>query len=60
MNHLQALNTYFDGTINLTHNYVMTTLKNSDNDVYTYKNMLEQDDRMEFIKAMFEEDRVII
>jgi len=55
MNHLQALNTYFDGTINLTHNYVMTTLKNSDNDVYTYKNMLEQEDRMEFIKAMFEE-----
>ena len=41
MNHLQALNTYFDGTINYTHNYVMTTLKNSDNDVYTYKNMLE-------------------
>ena len=52
MNHLQPLNTCFDETINLTHNYVMTTQNNSDNDVYTYKNLLKQDDMIEFIKAI--------
>ena len=55
VSYLQALNTYYDGTINLIHNYAMTTLKNNDNDVYTFKDMLKQEDRMEFIKAMFEE-----
>ena len=39
----------------MTYNYVVTILKNSDNHVYTYKNMLEQDNRMEFVKAMFED-----
>ena len=41
VSHLQALNTYYDGTINLVHNYAMTTLKNNDNDVYTFKDMLK-------------------
>ena len=55
VNHLQVLNTYYDGTLNLTKNYVMTSLKNSDNDVYTFKDMLQQEDKLEFVKAMFEE-----
>ena len=36
-NYFQVLNTYYDEVINLVHNYLMTTLKNNNIDVYAFK-----------------------
>ena len=48
-----ALNSYYDGTVSML--YAFVTNKNGDNDTYTYRQMLEQEDRDKFIDAMLSE-----
>ena len=48
-----AVNSYYDGTISMM--YAFVTSKNADNDTYTLKNMLQEDDRAKFIEAMLRE-----
>ena len=45
-----AVNLYYDGTISMMHAFA--TSKNADNDTYTLKNILKEDDRVKFIEAM--------
>ena len=52
--HTEKVNTHFDGTINELHHAVLSTVA-GDNDTYTLKDMLKQDDKNEFIKAMIKE-----
>lgn len=52
--HTELVNTHFDGTINQLHHAVLSTVA-GDNDTYTLKEMLQQDDKNEFIKAMLKE-----
>jgi hypothetical protein len=52
--HTEQINTHFDGTINAMHHAVLTTIA-GDNDTYTLKDMLRQEDKGEFIKAMVKE-----
>ena len=51
--HTEAINRHFDGTVNKVHHYVLAT--SCDNDTYTLKEMLQQDDCAEFITAMVKE-----
>lgn len=44
----------FDGTLNQLHPMALAS-KNADNDTFTFRNMLKQKDRAEFIKAMLVE-----
>ena len=44
------MNEHLDGTFNYLNPFALMT--SSDNDTYTFKEMLKQDDRAEFIKAM--------
>ena len=48
-----AVNLYYDGTISMM--YAFVTSKNADNDTYTLKNMLKEDDIVKFIEAMLKE-----
>lgn len=52
--HTQAINTQFDGTINALHHAALTTAE-VHNDIFTLREILKQDDRMEFIEAMQKE-----
>ena len=42
--HTEKVNTHFDGTINELHHAVLSTVA-GDNDTYTLKDMLKQDDK---------------
>jgi hypothetical protein len=50
--HMHASNTLFDGTLNSLHHAVYNTVVKND---FTFKEMLQQDDRADFIKAMQKE-----
>jgi hypothetical protein len=52
--HTERVNTHFDGTLNYIHHAVLMT-DAGDNDTYTLKDMLKQDDRNDFIAAMVKE-----
>ena len=49
----QLVNQHFDGTFNYFHPLAFT--ETSDNETYTFKEMLQQEDKNEFIKAMLKE-----
>ena len=51
--HFILVNQHFDGTLNAIHPFAFAT--NADNDTFTLKHMLQQEDRAEFIKAMLVE-----
>ena len=52
--HAEKVNTHLDGTLNYTHHATLMA-QFPDNDTYTYKTILQQDDRNEFVKAMMNE-----
>ena len=52
--HTQMVNQHFDGTWNHLNPFAYST-EQSGNDVYTFKEMLKQPDKNEFIKAMIAE-----
>jgi len=56
MNHLERINKIFDGTINETHPLALATSL-SDNETYTFREMLQQPDREQFMEAMIKEIR---
>ena len=49
-----VINTNFDGSLNVLHHMVMAASK-ANNESYTFREMLKQDDASEFIKAMEKE-----
>ena len=51
MAHMSLVNQHFDGTLNCIHPFALAS-KNADNDTFTLKEMMRQDDKAEFIKAM--------
>ena len=53
--HTERINTHIDGTINKLHHACCLTINASDNDTYTLKQMLQQDDKNDFIEAMIKE-----
>ena len=56
MNSMQYLNSYYDGTLNLIQSSVLVSSSvGTDNDTYTFSQMLKQEDKHEFIKAMMVE-----
>ena len=52
--HTQIINQHFDGILNYLSPFALTT-STADNDTYNFKEMLQQEDRAEFIKAMMDE-----
>ena len=54
MAHMTLINQHFDGTLNYIHPLALAT-KNADNDTFTLKEMMKQDDKTDFIKAMMTE-----
>ena len=46
MRHYEAINTHFDGTINQLHSAAYIFATEVDNDVFTYKQMLHQEDAL--------------
>ena len=50
----QLINQHFDETFNYLNPMALTT-DTSNNETYTFKEMLQQDDQKEFIKAMLVE-----
>ena len=52
--HAEKVNMHLDGTLNYIHHAALMT-QSPDNDTYTYKTMLQQEDRNEFVKAMMKE-----
>ena len=52
--HTERLNQHFDGTLNKLHHAVLNTVA-GDNDTYTLKQMLQQEDKNDFIEAMQKE-----
>ena len=52
--HIEKVNTHFDGSINALHRAFLTA-EAGDNDVYTLKKMLQQDDKNDFFQAMVKE-----
>jgi hypothetical protein len=52
--HSQRVNTHFDGTLNTIHHAVLNVVA-GDNDTYTLRDMLKQDDKSSFISAMMKE-----
>ena len=53
-NHFETVNNHLDGTINSVHHAFMAA-NAGDNDVYTLKQMLQQEDKNDFIQAMVSE-----
>ena len=53
--HVEKINTHFDGTINSFHYAFSSMASAGDNDVYTLKEMLKQEDKNDFIQAMVKE-----
>ena len=51
--HTEQVNTHFDNTVNSFHHMVLATAE--DNDTYTLKDMLKQDDKNDFVEAMIKE-----
>ena len=49
-----VINANFDGTLNEIHHMVLAAGK-ANNEIYTYGEMLKQDDSSEFVKAMVSE-----
>jgi hypothetical protein len=54
--HSQRVNTHFDGTLNTVHHAVLNVVA-GDNDTYTLRDMLKQEDKSSFITAMMKEVR---
>ena len=52
--HAEKVNMHLDGTLNYIHHAALMTTS-PDNDTYTYKSMLQQEDKNEFVKAMMKE-----
>ena len=52
--HSERINLHFDNTLNAVHHAVLMTGGDS-NDVYTFKEMLAQPDKADFIEAMMKE-----
>ena len=52
--HTQEINKHFDGTLNYLNPLAYATEK-SDNETYTFREMLQQEDKNEFIMAMIKE-----
>ena len=52
--HSQKVNTHFDGTLNAIHHAALTVAA-GDNDTYTLREMLKQDDKADFVAAMTKE-----
>ena len=50
----EKVNMHLDGTLNHIHHAALMTTS-PDNDTYTYKTILQQEDRNEFVKAMMKE-----
>ena len=50
MAHMSLVNQHFDGAFNYFHPFALVST--TDNDTFTLKDMLKQDDRADFIKAM--------
>ena len=56
IHHCHVINANFDGSINEVHHMVLAASK-SNNENYTFRQMLQQEDSAEFIKAMVDETR---
>ena len=54
MKQFERINSTFDGETNVFHPFCFAN-QSSDNEVYTFKEMLEQPDRLEFVEAMEKE-----
>lgn len=52
--HVETVITHMDGTLKYTHQAALRT-QSPDNDTYTYKTILQHEDRNEFVKAMMKE-----
>ena len=52
--HTEKLTSNFDGTLNSFHHAALMTSA-GDNDTYTFKNMLQEHDKNNFITAMMQE-----
>jgi hypothetical protein len=52
--HSQKVNTHFDGTLNMIHHAALTVAA-GDNDTYTLRDMLKQEDKRDFVAAMAKE-----
>lgn len=52
--HAQQVNQHYDGTLNVIH-HAFLTVEAGDNDTYTLKEMLKQEDKNEFIQVMMKE-----
>ena len=52
--HSQRINTHFDGTLNVVHHAVLNVIA-GDNDTYTLRDMLKQEDKSSFVTAMIKE-----
>ena len=48
---MSLVNQYFNGTLNYLHPFALAT-KSADNDTFTVKDMMQQEDKGKFIKAM--------
>ena len=53
--HTERINTHIDATINSLYHACCLTINASDNDTYTLKQRLQQDDKNDFIEAMIKE-----
>ena len=54
MAYMLAVTQHFDVTLNYLHPLALAS-KNADNDIFTLKEMMHQDDNADFIKAMMTE-----
>ena len=56
IHHCHAINANFDGSLNEIHHMVLAASK-SNNENYTFRQMLQEEDSAEFIKAMVDESK---